>query len=307
MMNALVARARKPTPRIDRAFLGAALALLAALALVGCSAMVPTSRQKASAEQALRPQRAALPPAANIAPYKLGPGDVLQITVFDNPDLSTTAPVGEGGKISFPLLGEVPVNGLTRAQAEHHIAQLLERGKFVRKPYVTIAVTQYGSQSVSVLGDVNKPGAYTIKRPTDVTRVLAMAGGIDAKGSNVVTVVKRGPDGATYRQTIDLARLIEDGNLDQDTFVGNGDIVYVPPAPMFYIYGEVGRPGAYALADGMTVQQALSVGGGLTPRGTVNGIELDRKGPHGRMHHYSAKLDTPLLPDDVLRIPQSWF
>jgi polysaccharide export outer membrane protein len=292
---------------IDRAFLGAALALLAALALVGCSATVPTAHQGTSAEQAARPQRAALPPAAIIAPYKLGPGDVLQITVFNNPDLTTTAPIGEDGKISFPLLGEVPVNGLTRGEAEHRIAQLLDKRGFVRNPYVTIVITEYGSQSVSVLGEVNKPGAYPIKRPLNVTQVLAMAGGIDAKGSNVVTVVKRAPDGTTHRQRIDLAKLIEDGNLAQDSLVGNGDIVYVPPAPIFYIYGEVGRPGAYPLAEGMTVQQALSVGGGLTARGTVNGIELDRKGPHGRMHHYSAKLDTPLRPDDVLRIPQSWF
>jgi polysaccharide export outer membrane protein len=292
---------------MNRALVGQIVVSLGALALVGCSATVPTTHQGNSVEQAARPQRAAVARVPSVAPYKLGPDDVLQITVFNNPDLTTTAPIGGDGKISFPLLGEVPVNGLTRGEAEHRIAQLLDKGGFVRNPYVTIVITGYGSQSVSVLGEVNKPGAYPIKRPLNVTQVLAMAGGIDAKGSNVVTVVKRSPDGTTSRQRIDLAKLIEDGNLAQDSLVGNGDIVYVPSAPIFYIYGEVGHPGAYALAEGMTVQQALSVGGGLTARGTVNGIELDRKGSDGRMHHYSTRLDTPLEAGDVLRVPGSWF
>lgn len=290
-----------------RAIFRSVVALLALLVLAGCYSTVPPIHRQAAVQQVPRPQPAAAPREASDTAYRLGPGDLLQITVYNNPDLTTNTPVGEDGKISFPLIGEVPLAGLTRGEAEQRIAQRLDSGGFVRKPYVNIVISEYRSQNVSVLGEVNKPGAYPIERPLSITRVLAMAGGINAKGSNVVTVVKRAPDGTTHRQRIDLGKLIEDGNLAQDALVGNGDIVYVPSAPVFYIYGEVRTPGVYPLAQGMTVQQALSVGGGLTPQGTESGIKLDRKGADGRMHRYRAGLDTPLQPDDVLRVPASWF
>lgn len=282
--------------------------VLAALAVAGCFATQPPRHQQSTAQQQVsRPQPAPAPRPALGGGYRLGPGDVLQISVYNNPDLTTNTPIGEDGKISFPLIGEVVLGGLTRTEAEHRIAQRLDSGGFVPKPSVTIAITDYRSQTVSVLGEVNKPGTYPIERPLKVTRLLAMAGGINAKGSTVVTVVTQAPDGTSHRQRIDLGRIMENGNLGQDVLVGNGGIVYVPPAPVFYIYGEVRNPGAYPLTDGMTVQQALSVGGGLTRRATERGIELDRKGSDGRTHRYAARLNTPLEPDDVLRIPESWF
>ncbi|MDA8107271.1 MAG: polysaccharide biosynthesis/export family protein, partial [Betaproteobacteria bacterium] len=239
--------------------------------------------------------------------YRLGPGDVVDITVYNNPDLETKTAIGQDGHVSFPLIGSVALAGLTPAQAGERIAHQLDAGGFVRKPYVNILVTEYRSQTVSVLGEVNSPGAYNISRPIDITQALAMAGGINPKGSNVVVLVTKGPDGAPRRQKIDITRLIEDGSTPQDPLVASGTIIYVPPAPVFYIYGEVRNPGAYPLTSGLTVQQALSVGGGLTVRGTQNGIELDRKGPDGREHSRRARLSERLQPGDVLQVPESWF
>ena len=121
---------------------------------------------------------------------------------------------------------------------------------------------------------MSEPGTYQIRRPIKVTEVLAMGGGITPSGSQQVTLVSKGANGGSRRKTVNVADVLQRGDLAQDALVGNGDIVYVPPAPKFYIYGEVRNPGAYPLQDGMTVQQAISVGGGLIVRGTQRGIQL---------------------------------
>jgi len=311
-------------PRRVKATLVAALALGTTVLVLGaCSTAVPAPslpRGAPAAQPLVAPPRAAQAPgpraegaATRAAPaspargdaYRLGPGDVIDITVYNNPDLETKTAIGQDGHVSFPLIGSVALADMTPAQAGRRIAHRLDAGGFVRKPYVNILVTDYRSQTVSVLGEVNNPGAYNISRPVDITQVLAMAGGINSKGSSLVTLVRKGRDGTPSRQKVDVTRLIEDGSADP--VVRNGDIVYVPSAPVFYIYGEVRNPGAYPLTSGLTVQQALSVGGGLTVRGTENGIELDRAGPDGRVLSHRARLAEHLEPGDVLQVPESWF
>jgi polysaccharide export outer membrane protein len=140
-----------------------------------------------------------------------------------------------------------------------------------------------------------------------VTDMLATAGGITQKGSNVITVIKRDRNGSATRREINVNNLLASGDLSKNVLVGNGDIVYVPAVSVFYIYGEVRQPGAYPLAPDMTIRQALSVGGGLTIRGTERGIEVDRKGRDGTVGTYRAQLSDKLQPNDVLRVPESWF
>jgi polysaccharide export outer membrane protein len=282
------------------------LLLLAALASAACAPITgPGPRQAREAFVAPAPVPRATKPLADA--YRLGPGDMVEIAVYNNPDLTTKTSIGEDGTISFPLIGNVALAGLTRAEAEKRIAHGLEAGKFVPKPYVNLVISEYRSQTISVLGDVSKPGTYQIRRPIKVTEVLAMAGGITPKGSQQVTLVSKGANGGSRRQTVDVSDVLQRGDLAQDALVRNGDIVYVPPAPKFYIYGEVRDPGAYPLQDGMTVQQALSVGGGLTVRGTQRGIQVDRKLADGSVHSYSARLSDRLKPGDVVQVPQSWF
>lgn len=238
--------------------------------------------------------------------YRLGPGDVVKITVYNNPDLATETEISSGGKISFPLIGEVAIGGMTRSQAEKAISASLSKGKFIPNAHVNLLVAQYRSQQVSVMGEVNKPGNYPINKPTSAAELIAMAGGITPKGSHVITIIQKDGNGRVVEREIDLKRLLPGGDA-ASLRLGYDDIVVVPPMPVFYIYGEVRQPGAYPIAPEMTVRQALSVGGGLTVRGTERGIRMERKGKDGKLHTRRAELTDRLRPNDVLHIPESWF
>jgi polysaccharide export outer membrane protein len=239
--------------------------------------------------------------------YVLGPGDVVKITVYGTDDLATEAEISQNGNIMFPLLGEVKLGGLTKADAVRAIADRLVAGKYVPNPYVNLLVTQYQARQVSVMGEVNKPGKYPVARPSSVTDLLAVAGGITAKGAGKITVIKHTADGQTTRREIDVEKLLASADMSKNFMVDSGDIIFVPVAPVFYIYGEVRQPGAYPLATDMVVQQALSVGGGLTLRGTERGIKVERKGPDGKSESLRVQLSDKLQANDVLRVPESWF
>jgi polysaccharide export outer membrane protein len=280
--------------------------LLAACAQRGATVEEATKAGAQPGAGASQDAAAMVPQAPPATPeYRLGPGDVVKINVYGNPDLATETEVSLAGNISFPLVGDVKVGGMTRAQAEKAISQALAKGKFVPKAYVNMLITQYRSQQVSVVGEVNKPGNYSINRASSVTELLAMAGGITAKGSNIITVIQKDGSGGVVRNQVDVKKLFGDG-AGADVKIGQDDVIYVPPMPVFYIYGEVRQPGAYPLTHDMTVRQALSVGGGLTVRGTERGIRLERKTDNGTISR-RPDLDDKLRPDDVVQVPESWF
>ena len=244
--------------------------------------------------------------AAKDNEYRLGPGDVVKISVYNNPDLATETEISSSGKISFPLIGEVAVGGMTRAQAEKAISASLSKGKFIPNAHVNLMVAQYRSQQVSVMGEVNKPGNYPINKPTSVAEVIAMAGGITPKGSKVITIIQKDANGRAVEQEIEMKRLLPGGDA-ANLRLGYDDIVVVQPIPVFYIYGEVRQPGAYPIAPEMTVRQALSLGGGLTIRGTERGIQMERKGKDGQLRTRRANLTERVQPNDVLHVPEGWF
>ena len=247
------------------------------------------------------------PPSAQASEeYRLGPGDVLRVSVFNQPDLQTEVEVSEGGTVAMPLVGDVQVGGKTRTEAAAIIGESLKRGGFLKEVDVVIRVLEYRSQQVAVLGEVAKPGRYAITRPSTVAEVIALAGGITPKGGYVVTVVQAGENGAVRSQEVNVNDQINAG-ADKALLLRAGDTVTVPAAPVFYIYGEVRQPGAYPLAANMTVMQALSVGGGITGRGTERGIHIERRAPDGTVRTYSVKGPDRLQANDVLRIPESWF
>jgi polysaccharide export outer membrane protein len=238
--------------------------------------------------------------------YRLGPGDVLRISVFNQPDLQTEVEVSEGGTVAMPLVGDVQVGGKTRTEAANIIGESLKRGGFLKEVDVVIRVLEYRSQQVAVLGEVAKPGRYAITRPSTVAEVIALAGGITTKGAYVVTVVQAGENGAVRSQEVNVNDQINAG-AGKALLLRAGDTVTVPAAPVFYIYGEVRQPGSYPLVENMTVMQALSVGGGLTVRGTERGIRIERRAADGTVRTYSVRGPDRLQANDVLRIPESWF
>ena len=244
--------------------------------------------------------------AADKRDYQIGPGDVVRITVYDHPDLTADARVSEAGSIQLPLLGDVVVRGRTTAEAGEQLAALLTRGGFVKQPQVTVMVAQYRSQQISMLGFVGRPGKYPIEQASTLLDLLAQAGGVAASASDTL-ILMRANDPANTRREIDLTALLEKGDATQNPEVMNGDVIYVPREPRYYIYGEIQRPGAYRIERDMSVIQALSVAGGLTLRGTERRLKVNRRDAAGVLQSMSIKLDERVLPNDVLYVTESLF
>ncbi|HET7728870.1 MAG TPA: polysaccharide export protein EpsE [Usitatibacter sp.] len=245
--------------------------------------------------------------ASDMRLESLGPGDMVRISVFRNPDLTTETRVSERGTIMFPLIGELPVTGLTPTQAGARIGDKLKQGRFVVNPEVTVSLMQVNSRQVSVLGNVNKPGRYPLDSATGkLTDLLAIAGGIAPTGSDQVTIVST-RDGRTTKQEIDLPAMIRAGNLAQNVELQPGDTIFVHRAPMVYIYGEVQKAGAYRVEPHMTVMQALAMGGGLTPRGTERGVRIHRRNGDGSVKQMDARLTDEVRTDDVIYVRESLF
>lgn len=236
----------------------------------------------------------------------LGPGDTLRIFVYGHPDMTTETKVSETGKITFPLVGEVKVDGLTPSEAEKKIANLLESRDILRKPQVIVVTASLQSQMVSVLGNVRNQGRYPIEGKRSLTEILAMAGGIIPEGGDLITLIRS--DGTRFvKEVIDVLEMVRTGDLSRDVEVRSDDLIYVERAHRFYIYGEVQRAGAYRLERNMTVIQALSVGGGLTQRGTERGLRIQRRDAEGNLQILDAKSSDLVQPDDVIYIKESLF
>jgi polysaccharide export outer membrane protein len=226
--------------------------------------------------------------------------------VYDHPDLTTETRVSEGGTILFPLIGQVSVGGLTAQAAAGRIAKGLESGGFIKSAQVNLVVLEFKGQEVSVLGYVNRPGKFPLQKRSRVIDVLALAGGVVPSGADTLVLI-RNRDGKTERKEIDLIALFREGGEALNLEVANDDILNVAREPRFYIYGEVQRPGAYRLERGMSVVQALALGGGLTTRGTQKGMRVLRSTPEGGMQTLEVQLADRLMPDDVIFVRESLF
>lgn len=238
--------------------------------------------------------------------YQLGAGDSVKVTVYNNADLTTEARIDEDGSIPFPLVGRVVIGGMTKAAAEQRIAKLLTEGGFLKQAAINLSVTDYKSQQVSVLGEVGKPGKYPISSATSVMDILAQAGGINEKGSPSIRLVQHDANGATRERNIDLDQLVA-AKGGADLTVRNGDVIFVSAQPVFYIYGEVQKPGVYPLTRNMTVRQAIATGGGLTVRGTERGLKVSRRSESGAIEVRRVKLNEPLSSGDVVQVKESLF
>ena len=245
---------------------------------------------------------------AGVAPeYRLGQGDVVRITVYQNPDLTLETRVTEAGVISYPLLGNIRIGGLSVTAAEKLVADGLRGGNFVKQPQVNVVVVQVRGNQANVLGQVNRPGRYPIEAADmRLTDLLAAAGGTSASGSDVV-IVTGTRNGQRFRVEVDLPGLFTANARDTDLLIQNGDVVWVERQPLVYIYGEAQRPGPMRLERGMTLMQALSSGGGLTPRGTEKGIRVHRKAADGGVIVITPPMDARMQDGDVVYVRESLF
>ncbi len=254
------------------------------------------------------------PAHAQTESFLLGPGDVIRATVFGHPDLSGEMRVGEDGRVSFPLVGDILLGGLSTSDAEAKIADLLIGGGYVTDPRVSLFVEQRRQtleNSVLILGRIAKPGKYALQGLTGegvqtLVDLLAVAGGTAQDSSDHLMLLRRDGDNV-HKMTVDLRSLLGQGELQQNVRLIGGDIVFVPETDVFYIFGQVQNPGRYRLERGMSVMQAISVGGGIGPRGTERGIMVKRRNGNGEMETMQARLSDELRPDDVVYVKESLF
>lgn len=242
---------------------------------------------------------------------KFGPGDLLEVSVYDVPELATKARVSNSGEIYLPLIDYVHVGGLTQEEAQTVIEKRLEDGGFVRNPHVTIFVDEAQSQGVTLLGEVTKPGIYPDLGDHKLYEILSEAGGFTATASHRIAIIRKGqPDPIR----VDLPRNLADdlsGNVD----VMPGDTVTVPRAPVVYVVGDVGRPSGLIVDNvSMTVLQALALAGGPNHTAKMGGVRIIRKTASGSMTETRVPLkkileakapDINLQGDDILFVPMS--
>ncbi len=265
------------------------------------------------------------------ADYRIGPEDLLQITLYNVTGESGLTPstdarltprttivrVSQQGLLSLPLLGEVKVSGLTASEVENALRK--EYDRYIYQPQVGVSVMEY-KQRVSVIGAAVKTGVFELTGPKTVIDILAMAGGVTDKAGTQVHIYRQGPNGRESH-VIDLlvlasnASLINADNAGLITMpVQAGDVINVPPAGTFFVDGAVRKPGPYPLGRRYSLSQALATAGGVDPE--LNSSEITifrRKGPSG-MEAISvdqaavlagSTVDPQIEEDDVIIVPMS--
>lgn len=296
-----------------RAVLAALLALAAPAA--SRAQAPPSALPPATAPRAQPP---ATPPSASPAPiapeYRVGAGDVLEVVVLGNEDLSRTPTVQTGGTVTLPLLGEVSVLGLTVPEIKAKVTELLGRDYLVR-PQVEVSVKDYQSQFVTVLGEVVSPGRKPLRGRTRLVDVLVDAGGFGPRASGEVTVNRMDGtfDDGTHARTLRFAAgsMTPDAQAGLETTLRHGDMVSASPKYYVTVEGEVNRPGRFVLENDLTVSGAVSLAGGLTrfgsqglklrrldvATGKTTIIEVDLKDVRN-----GKRPDPRLLPNDVVMV-----
>jgi polysaccharide biosynthesis/export protein len=247
----------------------------------------------------------------NTSPFKLGPGDLLEVGVYNVPELATKARVGNSGDIYLPLIDYVHVGDLTVEEAQALIQKRLEDGGFVRNAHVTIFLDESASQGVTILGEIAKPGLYPALGDRKLYDMISVAGGFTPSAGRKVSIIRQHTEGGSI--TLNLPRNLAD-DLQDNVEILPGDTITVPKAPIIYVVGDVGRPAGLLVDNGsLTVLQALALAGGANRTAKLGGVRIIRKGPDGMIETkvplkkmLEAKVpDITLQADDILFVPLS--
>jgi len=271
------------------------------------AAITPT--QAASGAQAKPADSIKDVPDASVM-TRLGPGDLVEVNVYNVPELTTKARVSNSGDVYLPLIDYVHLDGLTQEEAQTVIEKRLESGGFVRNPHVTIFVDEAASQGVVVIGEVSKPGVYPDPVDHKLYEIISEAGGFTASASRKLAIIRHNVAEPIH---IELPRNLGDdmsGNVD----ILPGDTITVPRAPIIYVVGDVGRPAGLLVDNGhLTVLQAIALAGGTNRTAKMGVVRIVRKTPAG-MTETKVQLkkmleakapDITLQADDILFVPVS--
>lgn len=253
--------------------------------------------------------------------YVIGPEDEISITVWDHPDLTRKIRVNLEGKISFPLIGEVSVGGLTTIEIEKKIGELLNKD-YIINPQVSVVIESYKSSKVSIMGEVKMPGPYALTRRMNVVEALSMAGGLLSEADHEIMIVRPKKSDQAGRallpEEVEDSEIIRiqirdmlqrEGDMEEkarNIEVRNGDTIFVPKARMFYVTGEVMKPGQYAYQRGMSLLHAISTAGGFTEKARRSKVKVVRQS-QGKKVELSLTLDKPIEPGDTVIVPESFW
>lgn len=208
--------------------------------------------------------------------YVIGGGDLIRISIFEAPDLSTETRVSARGGVTMPLLGTVAIADLSVCKAEQHVERLY-REKYLQDPHVTIFVKEQFGSKVTMMGALKKPGTYDSYASMSLMDVLAMAEGLSDRAGRTVQIRRKADSGeGTISLIIDLDQMIKDGREDLNVSIKGGDMVYVPEAGSVFVDGAVRKAGAYPIRQEMSVQEAIVAAGGLQSFADAKDIKLVR-------------------------------
>jgi len=239
--------------------------------------------------------------------YKIGPEDLLEISVFEDEKLNKTVRVSSQGNISLPLLGVLRVKGLTANEMEREIRDLLAE-KYLQDPHVGVFIKEYRNQRISVIGMVEKPGVYDVTGQKMILDMLTLAGGLKEDAGPLLFLIrspflqegapggqKESSEPAPQTLVIRLEALLVRGDLAANALVVHGDVINIPPSGKVFVGGAVVKPGGFPLkGKKLTVSQAIALAEGLKP---------ESSGSEARIYRYSGKGDEKeAIPVDVLRI-----
>lgn len=250
-------------------------------------------------------------PSSTVTNTRVGPGDVLRVTVFGQRDLSAEVGINDKGILTLPLIGGLDVTGLSTSEIAARVADALRAGQYLRNPEVSVEAVQLRSQMVSVLGEVNRPGRYPIPGHLSMLELLATAGGLTAQADHSVTLLRRKTGRNDTENDARIPILLGETHTTErhplDIELNSGDVVYVNRKKLFYIHGEVNRPGSYSMEPDMNVMRAISLGGGMTQRASQRRIYINREISEKGVQEMKAQLTDPVLPGDVVYINESLF
>jgi polysaccharide biosynthesis/export protein len=242
----------------------------------------------------------------------IGPGDLLEITVFDTPELSGKVRVSSSGDISLPLIGSMHVAGLKTDEMQALVARKLIDGQLLKDPQVTVFMAEYATQGVSVLGEVKKPGIYPTLGQHRLLDYISLAEGLTPLAGTNVTITPRGkPSALTMVRLSSKSSPTESENPE----ILPGDTIFVSKAGIVYVVGDVGKPGGFIMDqdEHLTVLQALALAQGTNSTAAKSHARIIRKRPSG---HEEIPLDlgkilaaksrdVALQDDDIVFVPAS--
>jgi polysaccharide biosynthesis/export protein len=251
--------------------------------------------------------------------YLIGPRDLLEIRVFEIPDLNVERRVTEMGVVSLPLLGDLPVSGLTTTGVQQKLETLLT-AKYVNRANVTVILKEYGNKPVSIVGAVQKPGSLTISGKWDLLDAISAAGGLTPGAGRKIYVLRKSDNGLSDRLEIATDELFVRSTARWNIPIYPSDVVNVPAKSLVKVFclGEVKQPGAHEfdIDDRLTLLSVIAKAGGLTDRASRGDIRIKRSSRDGRDVEMTVDYkrivagkdpDPALKGDDVVIVKESFF